>query len=49
MTPPPELIAEVSAIIAEQCGPSWDDDAQRAIAAVLAWVEQEWVRVERLD
>lgn len=46
---PPELIARVASIIAEQNGPSWDDDAEAVIAEVLAWVEREWVTVPRLD
>ena len=48
MTPTPELREEVAAIIAEQRGPSWDDDAMRAIAAVLAWVDREFVAIKRL-
>lgn len=27
----------------------WLDRADAAIAVFLAWVEQEWVRVERID
>lgn len=49
MTPTPELIARVAAIIAEQNGPGWEDDALAVIIDVLAWVDEQWITLPRLD